>query len=104
LELAVQRLFDENYRDFFDSSRNPNLKEQNTQSSWVIDDVESTPANSPPPTRSATRTGWKWATKRPKQQLSNDVMLEKTRMNRSETPTQVDEEQAVSGNQSSVQQ
>ncbi|CAO3660143.1 unnamed protein product [Umbelopsis ramanniana] len=101
LKPHIQRLFDENYRDFFDSSRNP---KQNTQSSWVIDDVESTPANSPPPTRSATRTGWKWATRHPKHQTSNDVMLEKTKMNRSETPTQVDEEQPVSGNQSSVLQ
>ncbi|KAI9285892.1 hypothetical protein BC943DRAFT_322022 [Umbelopsis sp. AD052] len=104
LKPHIQRLFDENYRDFFDSSRNPNLKEQNTQSSWVIDDVESTPASSPPPTRSSTRNGWKWATRRPKHHLSNDVMLEKTKINRSETPTQMDEEQAVSGNPSSVLQ
>ncbi|KAH8548564.1 hypothetical protein BGW37DRAFT_506680 [Umbelopsis sp. PMI_123] len=104
LKPHIQRLFDENYRDFLDSSRNPNLQKHDTRSSWVIDDIESTPANSPPPTRSATRNGWKWATRRPKQNTSNDVMLEKTNMSRTETPTQVEEKEEVLGNQSSAQQ
>lgn len=81
------------------------MKPNNTQESWVIDDVESTPNNSRPPTRSATRNGWRWATKaRPKNTASNDVMLEKKKMTRSETPTQIEEGQEMSTNPSPIQE
>ncbi|KAJ2959867.1 hypothetical protein NQZ79_g4686 [Umbelopsis isabellina] len=86
------QLFDENYKDFFDSARNPNVKPSNTQDSWVIEDIENTPENSRPPTRNATRTGWKWASKgRSKQTAAHDVNMEKTNMHRYETPTQLEE-------------
>jgi hypothetical protein len=96
-------LFDENYKDFFDSSRNPNAKPNHTQESWVIDDIESTPANSPPPTRAPTRNGWRWA-RRPKNTTSNEVMMEKTNMTSSENPTQIEEGQGVSTNPPPVQE
>lgn len=89
---SVQRLFDENYKDFFDSARNPNVKPSNTQDSWVIEDIDNTPEHSRPPTRNATRTGWKWASKgRSKQPAAHDVDMEKTNMQRYETPTQLEE-------------
>ncbi|CAM0139730.1 unnamed protein product [Umbelopsis sp. WA50703] len=89
----VQRLFDENYKDFFDSARNPNVKPGNTQDSWVIEDIENTPENSRPPTRNATRTGgWKWSSKaRSKNNATHDVVLEKSNVKRYETPTQLEE-------------